>query len=80
MQLGPEEVLLNLAVDFHEGLSGGEVMHAIRRVEDAIRCKHPEVRRIFIETKFRDPDRPSNGEACSQEAHSSEDRSALTRN
>ena len=49
MQLGPEEVLLNLAVEFREGLSADELVAAIRPGRGRIRAKHPEVRRIFIE-------------------------------
>jgi cation diffusion facilitator family transporter len=49
MQLGPEEILLNLGVEFRPGLSAEELVATVRRVEDAIRAKHPDVRRIFIE-------------------------------
>jgi cation diffusion facilitator family transporter len=63
MQLGPEEVLLNLAVEFRDGLSADEAMQAIRRVEGAIREKHPEVRRIFIEIKAREGARPEGAPA-----------------
>ena len=49
MQLGPSEVLVNLAIEFDRELSAGDVQRAIRRIEDGIRRAFPEVRRIFIE-------------------------------
>ena len=49
MHLGPDEVLLNLDVRFREGLSADDVVTAVGRIEVAIRARHPEVRRIFLE-------------------------------
>jgi cation diffusion facilitator family transporter len=49
MHLGPEEVLLNLEVDMKPGLSVGDAAEAIRRLEQDIRARHPEIQRIFVE-------------------------------
>jgi divalent metal cation (Fe/Co/Zn/Cd) transporter len=49
MHFGPEEILLNLAIEFKPELSSEEVALAIERVERAIRTKHPEIKRIYIE-------------------------------
>jgi cation diffusion facilitator family transporter len=49
MQLGPDEVLLNLDVEFSPEMSGSEVPEAIRRLEERIRAEHPEITRIFVE-------------------------------
>lgn len=51
MQLGPEEVLLNLDVEFHPEASGEAIVEAVDRLERTIRREHPEVRRIFIEAE-----------------------------
>jgi cation diffusion facilitator family transporter len=51
MHLGPHEVLLNLDIQFRKGLSAAEVEAAVDRLEKAIRAKHPEVKRIFIEAE-----------------------------
>jgi divalent metal cation (Fe/Co/Zn/Cd) transporter len=51
MYLGPHEVLLNLDVQFHYGLSTIEVETAVDRLERIIRRRHPEVTRIFIEAE-----------------------------
>ncbi len=49
MQLSPKDVLLNLKVRFHDGLSTHEVAAAVDRLEEALRGRHPEIRRIYIE-------------------------------
>ncbi len=51
MHLGPNEVLLNLSVNFRQGLDAGEVAATVDRLEQKIRERHPEVRRIFIEAE-----------------------------
>ncbi len=51
MHLGPEDVLLNLDVEFADRLSTDEVEDAVVNLEDRIRASFPEVRRIFIEAK-----------------------------
>jgi cation diffusion facilitator family transporter len=51
MHLGPSEVLLNLEIQFRDQLSTTELEAAIERLESAIRSKHPEVSRIFLETR-----------------------------
>jgi cation diffusion facilitator family transporter len=51
MHLGPEEVLLNLEIDFHPGLPPGQITESINRLEQEIRRRHPEVQRIFIEAR-----------------------------
>ena len=49
MQLGPDEVLLNLDVEFVPAVSGAALPAAIQRLEERIRRAHPEVTRIFVE-------------------------------
>jgi cation diffusion facilitator family transporter len=49
MHLGPEDVLLNLDVQFRDGLSSTEIASAIERLETKIRQKYPEIRQISIE-------------------------------
>ncbi len=51
MHLGPLDVLLNLDVEFEPGLSAREQVAAVSRIEDAIRRRHPAIRRIFIEAR-----------------------------
>jgi len=49
MHLGPEDVLLNIEVQFASGLSAEKIHAAVRRIENLIREPYPEVKRIFIE-------------------------------
>ena len=51
MHFGPEEVLLNLEIDFRPGLPPGEITAAVNHLERQIREKHPEFKRIFIEAR-----------------------------
>jgi divalent metal cation (Fe/Co/Zn/Cd) transporter len=51
MHLGPEEVLMNLEIDFRPGLPPGRITESINRLETEIRRRHPEVKRIFIEAR-----------------------------
>ena len=51
MHLGPQEVLLNLDVQFRTGLSADAIAAAVDRLESAVRASHPEVKRIFIEAR-----------------------------
>ncbi len=51
MHFGPDEVLLNLAIDFRPGLPPGEITEAVNSLEREIREKHPEFKRIFIEAR-----------------------------
>jgi cation diffusion facilitator family transporter len=51
MHFGPDQVLLNLDVQFRKGLTLGEIEGAIDRLEEAIRRKHPEIKRIFLEAE-----------------------------
>ncbi len=49
MQLGPDEVLLNMDIEFNEGVSGSALFHAVDSIEKRIREKHPSVQHVFIE-------------------------------
>lgn len=51
MHLGPEEVLMNLELDFRPGLPPGKITESVNRLEQEIRRKHPEIQRIFIEAR-----------------------------
>ena len=53
MHFGPADVLVNLSVDARDHLSAGEVEAGVSRLEAAIRARHPEVSRVFIEIQGR---------------------------
>ncbi len=49
MQLGPEEILVNMEVDFDDGLDAAALEAAIDAVEAAVRHAVPAASRIFVE-------------------------------
>jgi len=51
MQLGPDEILVNLGLQFQRGLGAEEIIRAIERLEGAVRREHPTITRVFIEAE-----------------------------
>lgn len=53
MHFGPNDVLLNLSLDFKNEISAGDVEDIITEFEKKIKKLHPEIKRIFIEAQSR---------------------------
>ncbi len=51
MHLSPDNVLVNLDVEFRDDLDVEELRRVIERLEAAIRGEHPTIRKIFIEAR-----------------------------
>lgn len=51
LHFGPEEILLNLEIEFIEDLETEELAIAVERLENSISSQHAEVQNIFIEAK-----------------------------
>jgi len=51
MHVGPHDILLNLSVDFRDGVPSQDIEKAITRLEGQIKKAHPKVTRIFIEAQ-----------------------------
>ncbi len=51
MHLGPDDVLLNLSVDFKDSEGSADVERAITEMEAQIKRAEPKVRRVFIEAQ-----------------------------
>ena len=51
MHLGPLDVLVNLSLDFADGMSSSEVEASISEIERQVKTTHPEVSRVFIEAQ-----------------------------
>jgi len=51
MQLGPSEVLLNMAIRFRRGLSISELENTVDQHERTITEHFPDVKRIFLEAE-----------------------------
>lgn len=59
MHLGPHQILVNLDLDFKDGLSTEEVKTAVDRIEEAIRREHEKVKYIFVEAEALPDKRPN---------------------
>jgi divalent metal cation (Fe/Co/Zn/Cd) transporter len=53
MHMGPDDILLNLSVDFADNLNSAEVEALISDLERRIKAAHPEITRLFIEAQSR---------------------------
>jgi divalent metal cation (Fe/Co/Zn/Cd) transporter len=51
MQLGPDEVLLAVGMEFAPQLSTEEIAAVIDRLEDRVRRDQPDVKHIYIEVE-----------------------------
>ncbi|MEM6343044.1 MAG: cation diffusion facilitator family transporter [Bacteroidota bacterium] len=51
MHMGPDDILLALDVEFKDELSADNIEAAIQRIEKALKEKHPQIKRIFIEAR-----------------------------
>ena len=53
MHMGPEFILVNVSVDFQDGLSSEQVESTVAKIDQHIKEAHPRVKRIFIEAEKR---------------------------
>ncbi len=51
MHLGPEDVLLTISVDFVSDMTADQVEATISKMEQEIKERYPQVRRVFIEAQ-----------------------------
>ncbi len=51
MHLGPDDVLVNMSLDFDDGLSAADVEALVSELEKKIKNKHGQVTRVFIEAQ-----------------------------
>ena len=53
MHMGPNFILVNLSVDFKDGVSSEKAENTVANLDQAIKNAHPRVKRIFIELESR---------------------------
>jgi len=51
MHLGPDQVLLNMGINFRVGLDANRIAAAIDRIEDKIRARFPKIKVIYLEAE-----------------------------
>lgn len=54
MHLAPNDILLALSLDFHDGLRIAEVEETISRIERDVKSRFPEVKRLFVEVQSQE--------------------------
>ena len=57
MHMGPDYVLLNLAVKFKDEKRANELEEVVRRIEGDVKKTFPTVKRIFVEAERRRVDK-----------------------
>ncbi len=63
LYFSPQEVLLNLEIQFQQNLSTEKLAVAVERLEKQIRQEHPEIKQIFVEAKSLSASSASQKEA-----------------
>ncbi len=53
MHMGPDFILLNMSVDFRDGITADELERTIGGMDKSIKQRFPQVKRIFIEAEKR---------------------------
>ena len=48
VQLGARQIVAALSAEFEDALTTGEIETCVNRVEDAIRCAHPDIATLFV--------------------------------
>ncbi|MDA1090630.1 MAG: cation diffusion facilitator family transporter [Proteobacteria bacterium] len=51
LQLGPQDVLVNMSLDFNSDMTSDDVERLVSQLEDKIKAAHKEVTRVFIEAQ-----------------------------
>lgn len=53
LHFGPEDVLLNLSLDFNNDLSADEVEKFVAEIKQKIQFKFPQIKRVFVEAQAK---------------------------
>ena len=53
MHMGPDFILVNISVDFREPISGEMIEHSVASLDQAIKQKYDQVKRVFVEAEAR---------------------------
>lgn len=53
LHMGPEYVLVNLNVDFHNHLNAEEVEKCIAQIDQILKGAYPKIKRVFVEAEAR---------------------------
>jgi len=74
MHMAPNDILLALSLDFHDDLSSGRVEETIFQLEQDIKSRFPDIKRLYIEVQSqRDHDRVAATERRAERAAAKDD-------
>jgi len=48
VQIGPRQIVASLSAEFEDALTTGDIEACVNRVEDAIKCEHPDITVLFV--------------------------------
>jgi cation diffusion facilitator family transporter len=57
LHLGPEDILLNISLDFADGLDLDDIEAAVKKLERDVQRRFPAIRQIFIEVQSKEDHR-----------------------
>ncbi|HTL13858.1 MAG TPA: cation diffusion facilitator family transporter [Thermomonas sp.] len=72
VQMGPEQVVAALSAEFEDDLATQEIEAGIRRIEAAVRARHPEVASLFV--KPQTPESWRRQEHCTADVRRNAER------
>ena len=74
MHLAPNDILLALSLDFQDSVKAGRVEETVNQIEQDIKARFPDVKRLFIEVQSqRDHDRVAAAERRAERAAAKDD-------
>ena len=63
LHMGPEFILVNLSLDFHDTATGDQIEQAVAGLESRIRSEFPRVKKVFVAaeswSRYREPGSPN---------------------
>jgi cation diffusion facilitator family transporter len=54
IHMGPQQIIVNLSVDFYDGIDSSEIQHAVTEATKRIKAIDPAIQRVFIEAEDSD--------------------------
>ncbi len=73
MHMGPEFILVNISVDFKDGITSERLEATVARLDREIKTRHPLVKRVFVEAEAWSEKALQSGETSSIEGNGKEE-------
>jgi cation diffusion facilitator family transporter len=66
VQIGPRQIVAALSAEFEDAMTTGDIETCVNRVEDAIRCMHPDISVLFVKPQTTETWKRRAGSAASK--------------